>query len=304
VRRPRLRLGLAAAALAAGGAFAFAGSVAALPDVQTASGRCSKATARRLVNEHRLNGFLLANPVVQLLCGSFTGPGSTAMAVTIGPAPTCWPIQRWAVFSLRGGAWRLVLDQPAYLIPPLVAVGSNIRETTAVHRRGDARCLPSGGTHARTWHWNGKRLVAGPWKQVTKGKAAPATGSRATKSGYFKTPSGNILCGFAHSTSRAYVGCVVKSGLNPPLPRRGAKCTRAIVVSLNVTGRVHTEGSTCPGEDEIETPFVGANVARILAYGKSWSGGGLRCSSAVTGLTCRNRSGHGFFLSRERWRSF
>lgn len=46
------------------------------------------------------------------------------------------------------------------------------------------------------------------------------------------------------------------------------------------------------------------SVARMLGYGKTWSGGGLRCKSEFTGVTCRNRSGHGFFLSRERRRSF
>ena len=56
---------------------------------------------------------------------------------------------------------------------------------------------------------------------------------------------------------------------------------------------------------EPETSYVGDCVARVLAYGMTWSGGGgLRCRSAETGLTCRNASGHGFFLSRERWRSF
>jgi Family of unknown function (DUF6636) len=43
---------------------------------------------------------------------------------------------------------------------------------------------------------------------------------------------------------------------------------------------------------------------RVLGYGTTWSGGGLRCTSAVNGLICRNKSGHGFFLSRERWRAF
>jgi hypothetical protein len=42
----------------------------------------------------------------------------------------------------------------------------------------------------------------------------------------------------------------------------------------------------------------------VLGYGKTWSGGGLRCTSAFKGLTCRNKSGHGFFLSRAHWRSF
>jgi hypothetical protein len=41
-----------------------------------------------------------------------------------------------------------------------------------------------------------------------------------------------------------------------------------------------------------------------VAYGAKWSGGGVRCASAFNGLTCRNTSGRGFFLSRERWRSF
>jgi hypothetical protein len=94
---------------------------------------CSAATARQLVDRFQLNSFGLPNPVSQFLCGAFTGPGSEAMAITI-KAPTCWPVQQWAVASVSGGQWRLVLNQPAYLIPPLQAVGSDIREETAVSR--------------------------------------------------------------------------------------------------------------------------------------------------------------------------
>jgi hypothetical protein len=42
----------------------------------------------------------------------------------------------------------------------------------------------------------------------------------------------------------------------------------------------------------------------VLGHGKTWSGNGLRCTSAVKGLTCRNKSGHDFFLSRAHWRAF
>jgi hypothetical protein len=38
---------------------------------------------------------------------------------------------------------------------------------------------------------------------------------------------------------------------------------------------------------------------RILPYGRSITAGSLRCTSRSTGMTCRNRLGHGFVLSTE-----
>lgn len=271
-----------------------------------ASPDCSKATARQLVERNNLNHFALPDPVRQVLCGTFTGLGSNAMAVTIG-APTCWPIQHWAVFRLTEGVWRLVLNQPAYLVPPLVAVGSDIRETTAAHRPGDPRCFPSGGTRARIWHWYGSRLVAGPWKQVKAGTAAPPAAGGT--SGYFKTPSTNVVCGYrlytGSSATTSFVGCRIKSGLKPPPPGTKPGCFSRNEVAIAATGRTSTGRSICPGEPEGDAGvFVFESQARVLGYGKTWSGGGLRCTSAVIGLTCRNNGGHGFFLSRERWRAF
>jgi len=302
----RLWLGVAASAVAAVGLGGFDSLVAtasgngpsraASPGSASVSGRCSRATARRLVEVHRVNHFALPNPVRQVLCGAFTGPGSEAMAVTIG-APTCWGIQFWAVFTVIGGEWRLVLDEPTFLVPPLVAIGSEIRETTAVRRPGDARCFPSGGTRARLWRWNGSRLVPGRWKQVT-----PAD---TYESGNFKTPSSNIVCSYfiqiGSRASESSIGCVIKSGLEPAPPRR--RCQAGSYagdrVFLGVTGRVQVP--SCAGDPG---PYVYVDAARVLGYGRSWSGGGFRCASALTGLTCRNKQSHGFFLSRERWRSF
>jgi hypothetical protein len=276
----------------------------------SAKADCSKAAARQLVEQHHLNAFLLPNPVQQVLCGPFTGPGSEAMAVTIR-APTCWGIQRWAVFSFTGGVWQLVLDQSEFVFPPLVAVGPDIRETTPVFRPGDPRCIPSGGSHARIWHWNGKRLVAGPWKQVKPAAApVPAPGTGAFKYGYFKTPSGNIQCDYGYGKGPAYVRCGIRSGLKPPPPSRGPGCDVPNRVVISQTGSASLAGlSACPGEDEGDAgPFAGGQPGgppvSVIGYGKTWNGGGLSCTSAVTGLTCRNKSGHGFFLSRERWRLF
>lgn len=87
---------------------------------------CSKAEARALIDQHSLNGFLL--PPAEVLCGPFTGPG-TAVAVAAG---NCWGVQEWAVFSFIGGTWKLALEQGGYIVLPLVAVGADIKETTAV----------------------------------------------------------------------------------------------------------------------------------------------------------------------------
>lgn len=52
---------------------------------------------------------------------------------------------------------------------------------------------------------------------------------------------------------------------------------------------------------------VYANIATqtpALAYGRTWRKAGFACTARRTGLTCRNGSGHGWSLSRERQRIF
>lgn len=141
-------------------------------------------------------------------------------------------------------------------------------------------------------------LAAGP----IHAQAAPF------RSGFLKTPSGNIQCDFGYGGSQqdlAWVRCGIKSGLKPPPARRGPKCSVSNRVTVRLKGVAHTSRSICPGEDEGDAgPFAGPNVAKVLAYGTSWHGGGLRCTSEEKGLTCRNPAGHGFFLSRQSWRRF
>jgi hypothetical protein len=141
------------------------------------------------------------------------------------------------------------------------------------------------------------------------GLFAASAAAGASTFGFFKTPSGNVQCLYNYSTGAAarssIVTCGITSGLKPPPHRRGPRCSVPNRVTLGVTGRPHTARSICPGEDEGDAgPFAGGSAARTLAYGKTWHGGGLTCTSAVKGLTCRNPAGHGFFLSRAHWRSF
>jgi hypothetical protein len=43
---------------------------------------------------------------------------------------------------------------------------------------------------------------------------------------------------------------------------------------------------------------------RVLAFGRSVRRGGLRCTSRESGITCKNRRGHGFRISRQSYRRF
>jgi len=276
------RLGLAALVVALASASAspsFARSGAA--------GDCTKAAATQLVAQHDLNNFLLPDPVAQVLCGSFTGPGSVAMAVTI-KAPTCWSPQRWAVFSFSGGDWKLVLDEPAFVVGQLVAVGPDIRETTPVFRSGDPRCVPSGGTHARLWHWEGTQLVAGPWTQVTPGKAL--TGA------IFNSPTAigtQCYLGDDPSVHAAYaVQVVCQSGRARPALAQKVKMrgNGSVTICRDRSNRnVCNLGNS--GEDPVPT----------LGYGKQVTVGRFRCSSLRTGIKCVViRTGKGFLINRAR----
>jgi hypothetical protein len=237
-----------------------------------ASGECSEATARQVVEQHPdVNIFALEDPIRQVLCGPFTGEGSNAMAVTIG-APTCWPIQNWAVFRFTAGDWQLVLNKPAYLVPPLVAVGSDIRETTAVSRAGDSRCFPKGGTHARIWHWDGTRLAAGPWMQVTKGEPTSRT---------FYTPSKNIWCSLGDSSDYLGVSCYSLRA-----PQR---------VKMGAAGRLRI----CHGRRCLGCGCAPEGVP-TLRYGRQITVGRFRCLSRRTGVRCTVVSlGKGFLINRD-----
>jgi hypothetical protein len=271
------------------------------------SAGCSTPTAIQLAKQFHLGYATMPDPVGTVLCGAFTGPGSQAMVVVLTTGGSI-PIWGWAVFRQVGGAWQLALKQPEWGFETLAAAGSDIRQTEPKFRKGDPLCCASGGTETRFWHWNGTRFTAGPWKQVTPGVApvpAPSIGTGAFKYGYIKTPSGNIQCDYGYGgTARAYLRCGVESGLKPPEPRPAGGCGtdsgyEGNRVYLPSSGRAET--APCAGD---AGPFGNPSAARVIAYGTTWSGGGFRCSSAFAGLTCRNRGGHGFFLSRDSWRLF
>jgi Family of unknown function (DUF6636) len=107
--------------------------------------------------------------------------------------------------------------------------------------------------------------------------------------GGFMTPSGNIACnvgllGPGTNGPRA-IGCAVYS-----------KTTKSGLA----TWWMRTTGPARSGSFQANP----ATDYPRLGYGRTFAWHGIRCSSAATGLTCRNLRGHGFFLSRERQRIF
>lgn len=128
---------------------------------------------------------------------------------------------------------------------------------------------------------------------------AAATGARADGYG-FRTPSGNIYCngslaGGAQGSSD--ISCsIVERGGPPAWPDPGS-CP-------GVWGHHFDLGSTGPARVVCGTAPRKSTYTDVAPYGETGNFGDITCQSEKTGLTCRNRSGNGFFLSRRSQRVF
>jgi hypothetical protein len=118
----------------------------------------------------------------------------------------------------------------------------------------------------------------------------------------FSTPTRSIVC----AGEDGFVWCRA-SGLKPkhePIDCGGSDQQPRDTIELGPVSNGHRAG--CNPDDG---PFMGVPRAkdgtyktRILAYGTTWRHKGIVCTSARSGLTCRNPSGHGFFFSHRSWR--
>lgn len=136
------------------------------------------------------------------------------------------------------------------------------------------------------------------------GAASSALASTAA-SGFFKTPSGKIVCGWGTGGSpSAFIECGVATGLKPPIPKAGhPECKHLDYVGnrvgLSPTG--HVQLLPCVGD---AGPFADPAHTVYLHYGSTKGVGSITCTVTRKGLTCRNPGGHGFFLSLRSWRTF
>lgn len=86
--------------------------------------------------------------------------------------------------------------------------------------------------------------------------------------------------------------CDIRSGLKPK-PARPRNCDLDWGDSYAM-GAIGPAYVTCHGDTAIDPH------AHVLRYGSTWRKAGFVCTLRRVGLRCRNRSRHGFFLSRGR----
>jgi hypothetical protein len=102
----------------------------------------------------------------------------------------------------------------------------------------------------------------------------------------FQMPSRNIGCRFGFGRLR----CDILSGLDPE-PDEACEFDW-VGVDMGVNG---------PAAANCGSDTVYEGDAPTLAYGSTWSRGGIACESDEDGLTCTNPDGHGFALARGSW---
>jgi hypothetical protein len=122
---------------------------------------------------------------------------------------------------------------------------------------------------------------------------APASAAAPTAY-FFRTPSKNIYCAWTSATNEvpAVLRCDILSGVRPLPPKpRSCDFDWGAGFDLKRLGRARI---LCVSDSVV------TSSARVLRYAQTWSRGGFTCISRSIGLRCRNLSGHGFFLSRQR----
>lgn len=113
---------------------------------------------------------------------------------------------------------------------------------------------------------------------------------QAADSDSFQTPSGNIMCHYVGIETRGELRCdVLKNEAKVPPRPDDCELDFGNAFGLPSRGKAHR---LCAGDTVADPEYP------VLAYGKTWTAHGITCRSESAGLTCRNRQGRGFRLSR------
>jgi hypothetical protein len=119
----------------------------------------------------------------------------------------------------------------------------------------------------------------------------------------FHSPSGNIRCFYVPgrtSVLRCQIGRadyakrLTTYCASPPIGVDWA----GFELTPGRKGGVTCSGGVLYSPDRQVPVFVGQ------PYGTTWRHGAYSCASERSGVTCRNRTGHGLFISRTSWRAW
>ena len=129
---------------------------------------------------------------------------------------------------------------------------------------------------------------------VAAAVAASATAAPQKSYFTFKAQGGLVECGIfvGGAYSESLLRCDIRTGLKPKVKRPRAATSTTARRSSYVRGRAF------PG---CVSDAIG-RAQTTLGYGKTYKRGPFTCTSARSGLTCKNAAKHGFFLGKSAWR--
>jgi len=121
----------------------------------------------------------------------------------------------------------------------------------------------------------------------------PSIAAAQTASG-FKTPSNNIFCIIEpadESQPDSDLRCDIQqmSSKPRPIPK---DCPLSWGDAFSIGQNSNSSIRLCHGDTTRNDELM------VLPYGSEWNQGGFSCKSQTSGLTCVNRKGHGFMISR------
>jgi hypothetical protein len=131
---------------------------------------------------------------------------------------------------------------------------------------------------------------------------AAAVNGRMAAGVYFRGHGGNVVCGaFSVSGAPTLLECGTVAQLTPAPPRPSAKSCGGLDFADNRLRLAATGGpfGFCTGDVGV---LSRNDSAPRLGNGAQRQAGPFTCTSTVAWLTCKNKSGHGFAISRTRWR--
>jgi hypothetical protein len=137
--------------------------------------------------------------------------------------------------------------------------------------------------------------------------------SSATRLPGFRSPTGNIKClfvpGARNGSGRGHSPNTLRCELGHAdyASKLQARCMGPNGAGVDWHGfELSAKGRglvTCTG-GILYNPGTQHPSYVTLPYGKTWRQGVFTCLSRITGVTCRNREGHGLFVSRQAWRTW